>query len=274
MRQAPAAVGPFASTSSVPGLFFQTFSWFASCTQRGMATTSDGARRQAATSVLLVLTWCGVLACGSSNSPAPSDDSGGSAVAGTASSGGSTSEGGTSTGASGGAAAAGGGSDAGRSGAASGGKSDGGASGSAGPSGSGGTSGRGCPASAPAEGGLCPPALLGMPCFYDDCGGSGVRKKATCITAIPEIGNPIQQWTVTTSACEPIDCLAMACQTGQVCVILEGGARFGQCAPQSCGTGPIECDCVTGCHAGCTFSGFGPAATFTCNTCSDPRGCP
>jgi hypothetical protein len=228
---------------------------------------------------LLVLAWFGAPACGSSTSGLQSDGSGGSAMAGSAASGGSTPEDGTSAGASGAHSAAGvnsgGGNDAGSSGASSAGKSAGGASGNAGASGAGGTSGRGCPASAPSQGEHClPPAPLGVPCFYDDCGASGARKKATCTTAIPEIGSPIQQWTVETSTCEPLDCSGMPCPTGQACVIFEGGARIGQCASQSCGTGPIECACVMGCYEGCILSSLGPGATFTCSTCSDPRGCP
>jgi len=259
-----------------------------------MAATSGDlllrARSRAATSALLVFTCFGVQACGASGSTTPGDGAGGGGLAGTTSNGGTKPDGGASAGASGGdTAAAGvnsnGGSDSGTGGASSGGnsaggtpsggKSAGGASGNAGAGGSGGMLGRGCPASAPSEGSPCPPpALLGVTCFYDDCSGAGVRKKATCTTAIPELGNPVQLWSVATSACEPLRCDAMTCSTGQVCVILEGGARIGQCAPQSCGTGPIECQCVKGCYQGCILSPIEAAATFTCNTCADPRGCP
>lgn len=240
-----------------------------------------GPRSRTAMSLLLVLAWFGAPACGSSSSSVPLDGSEESGVAGNASSGGSNSQGGAAAGASGADAVAGvssgGASAAGSSGASGGGRSAAGASsgGAAGASGSGGTAGRGCPALAPTQAAGCTtPTPLGITCFYDDCGGSGVRKKASCTTAIPAIGNPVQQWMVETSACEQLDCANTTCSVGQACVIFEGGARFGQCAAQSCGTGPIECNCVTGCYPGCVLSNFGTGATFTCNTCSDPRGCP
>lgn len=228
--------------------------------------------------LLLTLAWLGVAACGSSTSGTPSSDSGGTATAGNNATGGSTSEGGSAAGVSGANAAAGvnaGGASSGASsgGASSGGSLAGGGSGNAG-AGGGGSSGRGCPASAPAQGAPCGPAALGLLCFYDDCANAGARKEARCTTAIPEIGNPVQLWTVNTSACESFECGGQTCQAGQACVVLQGGARIGQCAPQSCGTGSLECGCVTGCYPGCTLQGFGPIATFTCNTCSDPRGCP
>ena len=231
--------------------------------------------RSGAKVLFLLLALCALPACGSSES-SQGNHLGGSATSGGGADGGSSVDGGTA-GATGGAR---GGSDAGRGGMANGGGAGSGGAppgggGAGGSSGSGGLSTRGCPASAPSAGTPCPPTLLGLTCYYDDCGASGTKKKAACFTAIPEIGNPQQLWAVQTFPCEPrVDCAATTCYADHVCVILEGGARIGQCSNQSCGSGPIECNCVQGCYQGCVMSSAGNDATFTCSTCADPRGCP
>jgi hypothetical protein len=233
----------------------------------------------ATSSSLLLLALLALPACGSSES-AQFNNLGGSATAGGGADGGGGVNGGTA-GASGAQAAGGaqGGSDAGRAGMSSGGEAgSGGASrGGAGAGGSGGSGGaftRGCPASAPSAGTPCP-TLAGVTCYYDDCGASGTKKKAACVTAIPEVGNPQQLWTVQTFPCgQRVDCGNLTCDADQVCVILQGGAQIGQCSKQSCGSGSIECSCVQGCFPGCVMSSIGNDVTFTCSTCSDIRGCP
>jgi hypothetical protein len=212
--------------------------------------------RSAATALSLLLALLAFPACGSSES-SPGNHLGGSATTGGGTDGGTDGESGGM--ASGGRASPGG-------------ASAGGAA--AGGGGSGGSPTRGCPAAAPSTGTPCP-ALPGVTCYYDDCAASGVKKKAACFTAIPEVGNPQQLWTVQTFPCDrQVDCGNVTCSADQACVILQGGAQIGQCSKQSCGSGSIECSCVQGCYPGCVMSSAGDDATFTCNTCADIRGCP
>ena len=233
--------------------------------------------RSDATSSVLLLALLALPACGSSES-AQFNSLGGSATTGGGANGGSSVNGGAA-GASGAAAGGARGGSDGSAGMSNGGEAgSGGASrGGAGAGGSGGSGGvftRGCPASAPSTGTPCP-TLAGLTCYYDDCGASGTKKKAACVTAIPEVGNPQQLWTVQTFPCgQRVDCENITCDAGLVCVILQGGAQFGQCSKQSCGSGSIECSCVQGCFPGCVMSSIGNDVTFTCNTCSDIRGCP
>ena len=233
--------------------------------------------RSDATASLLLLALLALPACGSSES-AQFNNLGGSASAG----GGADAGGSVNGGAAGASGAAAGGARGGSDGSAgmsngdeagSGGASRGGA-GAGGSGGSGGVLTRGCPASAPSTGTPCP-TLPGVTCYYDECGASGTKKKAACVTAIPEVGNPQQLWTVQTFPCDQrVECGNITCDAGQVCVVLQGGTQIGQCSKQSCGSGSIECSCVQGCFPGCVMSSIGNDVTFTCSTCSDIRGCP
>jgi hypothetical protein len=238
--------------------------------------------RSGATVSSLLFALVAFPACGSSER-ADFNNLGGSATTGGGTNGGSSVHGGAA-GASGTDATGGtgGGSDVGSGGTSNGGEAGSGGAprggtgaGGGGSAGSAGSATRGCPSSAPSNGTPCPPTLAGLTCYYDDCGATGTKKKAACFTAIPEIGNPQQLWTVQTFPCEARDdCAAMTCPSDKVCVIMEGGARIGQCSSQSCGSGPIECNCVQGCHQGCVLSNAANDVTFTCNNCSDIRGCP
>ena len=232
---------------------------------------------------LMVLAACGNSTGSTSTASGGSATLGGAAPGGAHASGGNDEAGGgrladsgaggreTSGGTSSGGTSSGGTSSGGASG--SGGVTSGGAH-SDGGSGGGATS-RGCPSVVPGTGNDCAPNLLGLVCFYEDCSGSSGRARATCATAIPEIGNPVQRWIVDKTPCESrVDCAGVSCAAGEVCVIYEGGARFGQCGVQTCGAGPIECNCVSGCSVGCVLSSAEGGPAFTCNTCSDPRGCP
>lgn len=232
--------------------------------------------RSRATASSLVLALLAFPACGSSESSQVNNRGGSDAIGG-GTNGGSGVDGGTAGASTGGAR---GGSDLGGGGASngdaagSGGASQGGA-GAAGSGGSGASSTRGCPQSAPGNGAPCQPPVPGLTCYYDDCGATGAKTKAHCYTAIPEIGNPQQLWMVEKFPCEPrVDCSGITCPVDQVCVIFQGGAQVGQCSDQSCGSGPLECNCVKSCYEGCVLSSAGNDVTFTCNTCSDIRGCP
>lgn len=232
-------------------------------------------RSGATASSLLLLALVAFPACGSSES-AEFNNVGGSATTSGGTNGGNSANGGAA-GASGTHATGGtrGGSDTGRGGNANGGEAgSGGASGAGGSGGSGGALTRGCPASAPSAGIPCRD-LPSVTCYYDDCGASGTKKKAACVTVIPEIGNPQQVWTVQTFPCDQrVDCGNVTCPADEVCVILQGGAQIGQCSKQSCGSGSIECSCVQGCFPGCVMSSIANDVSFTCSTCSDIRGCP
>lgn len=200
---------------------------------------------------------------------------GGSAGSGAAGAGATSGAGGTTAGSSGVSGSGGSGGAAGGNG----GTALGGSAGNGGASGNGGTAGTSasaCPSTAPGNGNLCPD-FVGRTCYYDDCGGRG-RIKAMCATTIPNVGNPIQQWSIETFPCgvdaECADSGVDPCPVGKVCLTLEGGALITECVDHTCGTGPIECDCVTGCFGVCTPNTMDGAITYRCNTCSDPRGCP
>jgi len=163
---------------------------------------------------------------------------------------------------------------AGVGGAGVGGVASGGHAGTGGVAGAGGASASACPAAAPSNGVACSAALQGNTCYYDDCSGLGRRTKATCVFLGAGAGSQ-GMWSVETSLCGDLvacdgDGASHACPVGQACLVMEGGALITQCADHTCGSGPIECDCVKGCFTGCIKQGF----TFTCSTCADPRGCP
>lgn len=131
-----------------------------------------------------------------------------------------------------------------------------------------------CPTAAPSNASPCPTSLQGTSCYYDDCSASGGRKRAVCSSS----GSAQPAWAVDSFPCGVQtmcagDGAGQSCPVGQVCLVLESGSRTVQCVPHSCGTGPITCDCVQGCFTGCSMSSAQQAVTFTCNTCTDPRGC-
>lgn len=207
-----------------------------------------------ATAVLPILVS---LACGSATSASAGSDStiAGSSQGGSAGDGASRASGGA------GLASAGG---AGR-----GGTSSGGAAGhmSAGDGAAGHTSAGGgggapdappCPIAAPASATSC--ASNGQVCFYEDCSGAG-RSVATC-----RIGT----WTVDVGPCEAVQCAYpanMTCPSGQLCSVAVGGTLTVRCVENSCGTGPITCDCVSSC-AGCLVTGdLNRGVSLSCSTC-------
>jgi hypothetical protein len=185
--------------------------------------------------------------------------------------------GGSGAGAEGGAA---GGEVGGAAGAAAGGSSSGGAGMDTGGAGSGGDAGSGgapaseCPAEMPVDDMPCPSSLEGATCYYDDCEGLGSRSRASCPARQPgDAAEPA--WAVSTFPCGvEVECggnaSAQTCPIGEVCLVMEGGAPIGQCAEHSCGTGPIQCDCVEGCFDGCYPLITDQGVTFACNTCSEP----
>lgn len=129
--------------------------------------------------------------------------------------------------------------------------------------GSGGETGA-CPDEPPNPDSSCASGL----CAYEDCAGVG-RTVATCVDGA---------WSVTTSACsETVDCTAGGeqCSKGEICLILAGGAFQQDCVPNTCETGPVECDCIEGCFGECsTYGSAETGITITCNTCPNGMLCP
>jgi hypothetical protein len=57
-------------------------------------------------------------------------------------------------------------------------------------------------------------------------------------------------------------------------MVLAGGALLEMCVDNTCGGGPIGCDCIQGCMGVCSVAGDAASGiTLSCNTC--PEGiCP
>ena len=116
----------------------------------------------------------------------------------------------------------------------------------------------GCPFVAPTNGSPC--SSPGASCFYDNCPGTG-RTQATCTGGT---------WTAQTATCSSVSCVGTSCPSGQLCLIMEGGARIVQCVNNVCGQGPVAPECGTSpgsCSVNATLTG---GVTITCNTCSYP----
>jgi hypothetical protein len=137
-----------------------------------------------------------------------------------------------------------------------------------------------CPTEPPDDGFLCLQGALydSHTCIYEDCAGSG-RTLARCGTEILGPDNVQKRWSVQTAPCgETVQCSqananGTTCALGDVCLVRAGGALIVECVESSCGTGPIGCDCVSGCSGACSLSGTTEGATLSCNTC--PSGlCP
>lgn len=131
--------------------------------------------------------------------------------------------------------------------------------------GSGGEAGA-CPNQPPSPDSSC--SSLGVLCAYEDCAGAG-RTVASCVNGA---------WSVTTSACgETVDCTAggAQCSEGEICLVRAGGALLQDCVPNTCETGPVECDCIEGCSGECATYGTPESGiTITCNTCPNGMLCP
>jgi hypothetical protein len=116
--------------------------------------------------------------------------------------------------------------------------------------GAGGSSASGCPQAAPTNGAVCNQEDH---CFYEDCATSG-RTVASCSG---------KSWQVTTGACTPFSCygvpdgVQITCPQGQICL-----APFGKdpvCVSQTCGTGPLMAECVSGAAGFCQINGSAAA---------------
>jgi len=121
-----------------------------------------------------------------------------------------------------------------------------------------------CPNAPPADGDTCTAARS---CFYEDCAGVG-RTVATCGQGT---------WSVTSGPCDTVVCengiTGTSCDVGKVCVAIASGVPVNLCVPNSCGTGPVSCDCVESCIGSCSVRGtVANGIVIDCNPCS-PDGC-
>ena len=117
-----------------------------------------------------------------------------------------------------------------------------------------------CPRTPPANDETC--TVDATRCLYDSCPASG-RTQAICSSG---------KWAVATGACGLATCQGSgmswrSCPSGQVCVVMAGGALLVNCAVNSCGSGPLSSECQPG-VVGCTLSfTLSSGATYYCNTC-------
>jgi len=121
-----------------------------------------------------------------------------------------------------------------------------------------------CPDAAPQDGDGC---VATQSCFYEDCSGAG-RTVATCVQGA---------WSVTSGACNTFACqsgiTATSCDAGKVCVAIASGFPVTLCVANSCGTGPVSCDCVESCTGSCSVRGTAAdGIVIDCNPCP-PGGC-
>ena len=118
-----------------------------------------------------------------------------------------------------------------------------------------------CPSTPPTNASSC--GSTDMTCFYDNCPSTG-RTQAGCAGGT---------WTVQTGACSTVNCISRTCPSGQMCLVIEGGAVGVQCVDNACGQGPVTPECGTtsgGCVVNATLTS---GVEITCNTCPQ-GGCP
>jgi hypothetical protein len=106
-----------------------------------------------------------------------------------------------------------------------------------------------CPQTAPKNGSAC--SSSNGTCYYEDCAGAG-RSLATCVAGA---------WQVETAACSSYRCEVpntegggLTCTAGQICVITTN-TSFNvtpTCVDQTCGTHPMDTDCVKDLTGNCS----------------------
>jgi hypothetical protein len=140
----------------------------------------------------------------------------------------------------------------------------------------------GCPQTPPTNGSSCgPPSMIPstISCFYDNCIPSTIpcsvnncpstgRTQATCGTD--------GAWSVQTAACGTVSCngpSALACPSGQMCLITESGAVSAHCVANTCGSGPVTPACGTALSSCVVNASLIGGVTITCNTCPAGTTC-
>jgi hypothetical protein len=106
-----------------------------------------------------------------------------------------------------------------------------------------------CPQTAPKNGSAC--SSSNGTCYYEDCAGAG-RSLATCVASA---------WQVESAACSSYRCEVpntvgggLTCTAGQICVITTN-TSFNvtpTCVDQTCGTRPMDTDCVKDLTGNCS----------------------
>jgi hypothetical protein len=95
-----------------------------------------------------------------------------------------------------------------------------------------------CPATAPTDGDACTTANL--TCDYDSCATIGTTT-ATCRH---------DRWTLSTRPCTATTCPADSsgfppCRPGEICVVVQSGARMAHCTKSLCAPGQLlSCACL------------------------------
>jgi hypothetical protein len=122
-----------------------------------------------------------------------------------------------------------------------------------------------CPEAPPRDGDPCDATSR---CYYEDCTGVG-RTVATCTQGV---------WSVSVGACRTYVCqsgtVSTSCAAGTVCVAIASGFPVAQCASNSCGSGPISCDCLSSCVGACSVRGTAAdGLVVDCSPSCPPGGC-
>lgn len=91
-------------------------------------------------------------------------------------------------------------------------------------------------------------------CTYMNCDDFGVAT-ATC--------RDDRRWDLELRACEEIFCEQETCAPGFICVRTVAGAPSGSCVENTCGDGPIGCECPGCGDLPCTSQGL----SIECNAC-------
>ncbi|HLT40175.1 MAG TPA: hypothetical protein VK034_28035 [Enhygromyxa sp.] len=109
-----------------------------------------------------------------------------------------------------------------------------------------------CPDVAPVPDDACEQA--NATCTYMSCDDFGVAT-ATCRDDL--------RWDLDTRACGEVFCHQETCAPGFICVTTTAGFPSGSCVENSCGQGPIGCECPGCGDLPCTANGL----TIECNAC-------
>jgi hypothetical protein len=109
-----------------------------------------------------------------------------------------------------------------------------------------------CPDVVPLQDEAC--AEMYAMCTYMRCDDFGIAT-ATCRDDL--------LWDVATRACEEVYCQQETCAPGFICVMTVAGFPSGSCVENTCGEGPIGCECPGCGDLPCSANGL----TIECNAC-------
>lgn len=112
-----------------------------------------------------------------------------------------------------------------------------------------------CPDTVPLHPDSCRPE--GQTCFYEDCSGAG-RSVVTCENGV---------WHVNVGACEEVQCAypsTTTCPPGQLCAVTAGDTLSARCIENTCGKGPITCECAGSCDTCSVGGNMGRGISLSC----------